>query len=77
MLLVSALPLDHYRYASGITEWTEMLFGTTIATSVAMLMIFRWRRPDFSVRHKTLAITGFCLWLVFWVLTFAAPHGGG
>ena len=74
-LLAGVFPFRQ-RDLYGFVEWAEMVFGTTVAIAAIALMIARWR-SQLSAGHKTLAITGFCLWLMFWVLTFAVPHGGG
>jgi putative effector of murein hydrolase len=77
IVIVGGLPFEKARAVMGAAEWIEMLLGSAAAVIAIALTVFKWNQPQFSARHKALAIAGFCLWLAFWVLTLAVPHGGG
>ncbi len=76
VFLIGAMPLGGYN-VFGIAEWCELIVGTLIAIIAVTFTFARWRSPETSRRGKVLAITGFLLWITFWFLTFAFPHGGG
>ena len=74
---MGGLPFERARTVVGAAEWVEIFLGSAVAVVAIAFTILNWGQPQFSGKYKSLAIAGFCLWLTFWVLAFAMPHGGG